>query len=1000
MIPIKTASSFREYCPCVLTSAVTALVMTACCAGLLQAQSSLPSADGGSHAVGARQGDNSGKLANYSKLPLSFAANQGQSDPRVRFTSRGSGYSLFLTDSEAVLALSQRYGGDDSGKGASLPMQSSGKSPSRDALKTDVVRMQLVGASSGLKVSGEEKLPGSANYFIGNDPKKWHVDVPTYSKVKYSGVYPGIDLVYYGNQQQLEYDFVVAPGVDPKEVKLHFSGARLSLNAHGDLMVTGKNGKIAFEKPVMYQFKSGSAGERDQVNGRFTLLAANTVGFVLGNYDKSRAVVIDPILAYSTYLGGHANVYGDKAFSVAVDSAGDAFVTGVAYSSNFPVTDGAVQRVDGGAARNTSNAFVTKLNNTGTALEYSTYLGGGGNPSSNVGDIGYDIAVDSSGEAYVSGLTGSSNFPVTPGALQTVQKNHSYSAFVTKLNSQGNDLIYSTYLGGGPNESSSTAIAIDASGNAYVTGKAVYYGFPVTKGAYQTTNHSLLAETGSNAFVSKLNSQGTGLVYSTYLGGSTNDFGNGIAVDASGDAYVVGNASSTDFPVTAGAFQVVNNAANQQGFNIFVTKLNSSGTALEYSTYLGGSYADNGNGIAIDASGHAYVTGGSASSDFPVTPGAFQSVNKGADAIVAKLNPSGTALDYATYLGGSSLNTGSAIAVDASGNAYVSGTADTDGEAGQNPAPFPTTPGAFQSVNYAAGGDAFLTKLNKAGSALAYSTYLGGNDGGPADGYGVAVDMDGNAYVAGFAGTLTFPVTPGAFQTKNKAGQTHPTTNAFVTKFALGQPVAQFSTILETFPNAPFNSSSAPPVELLTVTNVGTGTLNFTTAVDSPNYTVLSDGENTCTTGITAGQSCTLPVEFVPSGIGTHTNTLTLTPASGIGASVNLRGTATGIGDVSESPLQFGSIAYGTTKTLPLVVANYGVAGSPTVSVSFNNASYSLASGGTCVTSGVAVGQQCTLMIKFSPVGHGVHNAGIILTPSPSSGAAASIVAVLGSATP
>ncbi len=237
VIPIKTASSFREYCPCVLTSAVTALVMTACCAGLIQAQSSLPSADGGSHAASARQGDNSGKLADYSKLPLSFAANQGQSDPRVRFTSRGSSYSLFLTDSEAVLALSQQYARDDSGKAASLAIPSAANLPTRDALKTDVVRMQFVGASSGLKVSGEEKLPGSANYFIGNDPKKWHVDVPTYSKVKYTGVYPGIDLVYYGNQQQLEYDFVVAPGVDPKEVKLHFSGARLSLNAHGDLMV-------------------------------------------------------------------------------------------------------------------------------------------------------------------------------------------------------------------------------------------------------------------------------------------------------------------------------------------------------------------------------------------------------------------------------------------------------------------------------------------------------------------------------------------------------------------------------------------------------------------------------------------------------------------------------------------------------------------------------------------------------------------------------------------
>src|SRR5271154_1385081 len=290
--------------------------------------------------------------ANYGRLPLSFEANQGQSDPRVRFTSRGNGYSLFLTDSEAVLALSRKEGGKGGEQKATLPKPGPGKTPAKVLLKTDVVRMQLAGANPGLRVAGEEPLPGTANYFIGNDPAKWHTSVPTYAKVKYAEVYPGVDLVYYGNQRQLEYDFVVAPGVDPKEVKLHFVGAKLSLNADGDLMVAGKNGEIAFHKPVVYQVKSGqvksgqqtseSPSDRERVDGSFTLLAGNTVRFRLGSYDKSRAVVIDPALAYSTYLGGSgAQFGGDSGGGIAVDASGNAYVTGTAYSTDFPVTKGA-----------------------------------------------------------------------------------------------------------------------------------------------------------------------------------------------------------------------------------------------------------------------------------------------------------------------------------------------------------------------------------------------------------------------------------------------------------------------------------------------------------------------------------------------------------------------------------------------------------------------------------------------------------------------------------
>ncbi len=384
----------------------------------------------------------------YGKLPLSFEANQGQSDPRVRFTSRGNGYALFLTDKEAVLALTKRDAADkklDQKAGPGKPSLSPAKDARLNLAKTDVVRMELAGASHGLRVSGAEQLPGRANYFIGNDPAKWHSNIPTYGKVRYSGVYPGVDLVYYGNQQQLEYDFVVAPGASPKPVRLRFAGAeKLQLNADGDLKVVARNGEIAFHKPVVYQIKEG---RRQPVQGRFAVLAKNTVGFALGSYDQSRELVIDPTLAYSTYLGGSGK---DGAGAIAVDGEGHAYVAGAATSSDFPVT--------GGAFKKTNNsflftAFVTKLNLAGSALDYSTYLGGsGGNYSlRNFGDEASGIAVDASGHAYVAGATYSTDFPVTSGAFQTVNKaaaNDESNAFVTKLNTTGSALDYSTYLGG------------------------------------------------------------------------------------------------------------------------------------------------------------------------------------------------------------------------------------------------------------------------------------------------------------------------------------------------------------------------------------------------------------------------------------------------------------------------------------------------------------------------------------------------------------------------
>jgi len=474
----------------------------------------------------------------YGKLPLSFEANTGQADNRVKFLSRGSGYGLYLTGQEAVLALQKGVCGTPHAAVATRigsTARQAGFLRGEAACKKDiaVVRMRLVGAGSGAAAPvGEEPLPGTANYFIGNDPANWHTSVPTYSKVRYSGVYPGVDLVYYGNQRQLEYDFVVAPGADTNPIRLQLPGAKqLRLGADGDLVVTAAGGTLTLRKPDVYQLVDG---QRKAVEGSFALLARHSVGFRLGNYDHRQPLVIDPVLVYSTFLGGTGAVL-DGADAIVADGAGNAYLTGSASSTNFPVTTGAYQTTNHSSA-GCANTFVTKLNPSGTALVYSTYLGGSG-----CGDYASGLAVDSSGNAYVVGQAHSTDFPVTQGALLTTRPSYQ-TGFVTKLNPSGNALVYSTYLGGtnGMSGDSAVAVAVDGSGNAYVVGAASSTNFPVTKGAYQTVNNIYDSNGygnlgGTNAFVAKLNPTGSALVYSTYLGGSGMTWGNGDATEMYGN---------------------------------------------------------------------------------------------------------------------------------------------------------------------------------------------------------------------------------------------------------------------------------------------------------------------------------------------------------------------------------------------------------------------------------------------------------------------------------
>jgi photosystem II stability/assembly factor-like uncharacterized protein len=472
--------------------------------------------------------------------------------------------------------------------------------------------MRLVAANPAAPIEGLDQLSGKINYAVGNDHKQWRASIPAYSRVLQKDVYPGIDLVYYGNRGQLEYDFIVAPGGNPRRIEFTFEGAkRMRIDKNGDLAIKVKGGEVRQRRPVVYQEVNGF---KLALCARYVLRGKHRAAIRLGKYDASRPVIIDPVLSYSTYLGGGS----DKGVSIAVDSSGNAYVVGETRATDFPVTPG-TYRSGGG---NYGRVFISKMNPAGDALVYSTYFGGTG------GDFAAGVAVDASGNAFITGYTFSTDFPTTEGAFQPNRTAPVplADAFVTKLNPSGSSLVYSTYLGGGGNDSA-TAIDVDSSGNAYVTGGTFSDDFPATPGAFIST-YSFQAGYGvmnGTAFVTKLNATGSSLAYSTFLGspdGQTS--GLGIAVDSEGHAFVAGRTSSANFPTTPGAFQTVSNRlpgpleSSVVLDDGFVAKLNSQGSGLVYSTLLGGRDGDLVRSIAVDSTGNAYVAGYTFSANFPV----------------------------------------------------------------------------------------------------------------------------------------------------------------------------------------------------------------------------------------------------------------------------------------------------------------------------------------------------------------------------------------------
>ncbi|PYS75038.1 MAG: hypothetical protein DMF73_02160, partial [Acidobacteria bacterium] len=666
-------------------------------------------------------------LQSMANFPLAFEANAGQADPPVKFIARAGKSALLLTPRSITVQSRKSFG------------------------------VKFVGAKAANEPQGIDALPGERNYIFGNDPTKWHTQVPTFKKVIYKDIYTGIDLTFYGNQNEFEYDFVVKPGGDPRTIRLGIERARPRISAGGDLILKRGDDEVTQRKPIIYQDING---ERRLVDGHYSLRRNREVTIEISEYDPSKPLVIDPTLVYSTYLGGSGD---DSGSSIAIDSSGNVYVAGTTSSTNFPTRGAAFPN-----NKALSDIFVTKIDATGANIIYSTYIGGSGL------DRADGVAVDSSGNAYVVGRVGdtSIDFPTTAGALATTYRGGDFDGILFKLNPQGNALVYSTFIGGEDNDSTE-GVAVDTSGNAYITGGTRSSGFPLTASAFQSFRAG-----DTDAYLTKLNAAGSAVLYSTLLGGSGTDRGSGVIVDSAGNAYVAGYAASPDFP-TQNAFQVFSGGS----FDAFVAKIDtiaSGASSLVFSTYIGGIGDDKAFGIASDAGvSNVYVAGQTSSNNFPVLNPAQPSSGGSFDAFIAKISNGGAKV-YASYFGGSGDDRATGVAVNSTG-VYLTGfTSSTN---------LPTV--SPLQLNNGGAFDAFVAKLNPSGNAFLYSTYLGGSANenfvaAVTSTNPIAVDTS-NAYITGYTSSTNFP-TVSPLQTANAGSQ-----DAFVAKIADVTPAADFS---------------------------------------------------------------------------------------------------------------------------------------------------------------------------------------------------------------
>ena len=685
---------------------------------------------------------------NFRQLPVRF--ERQSTNEHNAFVARGQGFSLTLSAADATLRVMKR-------------------NSDRWTTSSATIGLKLIHANTAPRVEALEPLPGQINYLFGNDHSQWRTGIKTFGRVKQHAVYPGVDLVWYGNQGQLEYDFVVAPGADPSVIKLVFTGAEsIQLDDNGDLLLQTSEGTIRQQRPLVYQ---EADGQRHQIESGYKLSAIRNqeVSFQIGEYDSRLPLVIDPILVYSTFLGSGSDF--DSGTDIAIDAAGNAYVTGFTDAMDFP-TERALQK----DFRSSSNCgdrlcpdvFVVKLTPSGSGFVYATYLGG------DDADTGSSIFADANGNAYVTGSTFSANFPTNRPFQNSLRL---FDAFLAKLSPDGSSLVYSTFFGGNGFESG-TGVTVDAAGNAYLCGTTIGSADFPTRNAFQTSPGGGTCQFGESsipcpdAFVAKFNASGNALLYSTFLGGNRFDTGAGIAIDANNQVVITGSTSSTNFPTRNAAQSSFGGTCDQPDicFDAYVTKLSADGSSLVFSTYLGGKAETNpidvSNGIATDAAGNTVVTGTTFSTDFPLKNPVRTSINI-TEAFVTKFDQAG-AIVYSTYLGGSGVEnffqfqfsilsiigqgySSNSIAVDAAGNAYVAGMTDSSD--------FPT----LNPVQPRIGGgqcdtgtcpDAFITKFSPAGALLS-STFLGGDN--IEIGLGIAADSTGNVFATGLTASPGFP---------------------------------------------------------------------------------------------------------------------------------------------------------------------------------------------------------------------------------------------------
>jgi len=930
----------------------------------------------------------------YARLPLAFEANEGQAAREVQFLSRGSGYQLLLTSQGADVSLQSGRRVDLSPRNRTKFLRSFSRA--RRAARISVIRLRLDHANPASQIAGLDRLPGRADYFIGSDPKNWKTGIPSYSRVKYCDIYPGVDLMFYGNQRRLEYDFVVAPGTDPKIIQLRIEGAQeLRLTSKGSLLLGVPGGELEFEKPVVYQAINE---KKTEVASRYVLLGKSRVGFEVSEYDRTQPLVMDPILNYSTYLGGT----GDEnvAEGIAVDSHGHAFVGGTTFSTDFPTTASAFKAAP---PASTPAVFLSEFDPTGTSLLYSTYLGG------SAGDFGFGVGVDSTGNVYVTGEALSTDFPTTANAMipSPLASNPNGTAFISKINpgvSGVGSLVYSSYFGG-TNGDFGNSVAADSNQVAYITGLTISAPGALGTGGFTTKNAfqaGLIDATDGNAFVAAIDTTqagAAGLKYSTYLGGDGanagtanllfGDQGFGIATDGVGGAFVAGTTTSDNFPASAGAFQKLPPAGNILGA-AFVTNLDttaSGNASLVYSTYLGGATSDFGNAIALGPSHVAYTTGSTSSANFPITSGNISAPSAAGVAFVSLIDTSksgAASLPYSTLLGGSGGDIGFAVQADvANGFAFVAG--------GTSSADFPVTPGAFQpTLATGAPGDAFIAKINPnpAGSAatnLLYATYFGGSGASstPDTAIAIAIDAADSVYVAGDTSSTDLPLAPAApFQSSLKGSS-----DAFVAKLPL------VPTVSVSPPSISFGTQvigGTTPAQFVTMTNNTDSAVAISSIAVVPISGPATDfpiGPNSCGNSLAAESQCTVGVAYKPSVAAAESSNLVFSftdPVTGKPAQlqVDLSGTGSGAGaaaSFSPTSLQpFAGQLVTTTSTPPQMVTmtNTGTATLMNIAISTSG---DFGQTNTCGAS-LNVGANCTISVTFTPTKVGPRSGTLTIT--------------------